>query len=92
MKKSVVFEFPDDFHFPEYFGQKNTTYEENTLCGLSGKVCEIVNIPSSTCVECPFYVPVDEYGPFCMLTGGDDVSKRPCPFYGGADTVNYNEY
>lgn len=74
MKKTVVFEFPDDFEFPPEFTDK-------VCCLPKG---------SKPVVFCPFYAS-DEYGPYCMLTGEGEGVGKPCPFYHGASTVNYNE-
>lgn len=91
MKKTVVFEFPDDFQFPEYFGQKNTTREEKDIGVHTGTVYNVRNVPTSTCFNCPFYISDDD-GAWCMITGGEEGHHAKCPFYGGADTVNYNDY
>lgn len=69
--------------FPEYFGQKNTT----------GTDWYSKPVKRSTCFVggCPF-VTGDEDA-WCPLTGDlDGENKHKCPFYGGADTVNYEDF
>lgn len=70
MKKTVVFEFQDDFKFPEKF-------LEEKCCG------------------CPLCASDGEGGEMCFITGEGDYpllpSKKKCPFYGGVDTINYDE-
>lgn len=75
MKKTVVFEFPDDFEFPPEFS--------NNICYKSKGRYE-------PAIVCPFYVSSDEYESYCMLTGGEEGDGKVCPFYGGIDTVNYD--
>lgn len=80
-KKTVIFEFPNDFRFPEKWG-----------------------FPQ--CDGCPFDISMDDE-PLCFLTGDSDcwpsvydkskggfvrLPHPNCPFYGGADTVNYDDY
>lgn len=91
MKKIVVFEFPDDFNFPEYFGQRNATRKEKDIGVHTGTVYSTKNLMTSTCFDCPFYTS-DCDGAWCMITGGEKGHHEKCPFYGGADTVNYNDY
>lgn len=71
MKKNVIFEFPDDFEFPEKFSEYGG------------------------CKNCPFFQ-MHDWDEWCFLTGdGDDTKgeeRKHCPFYGGADTVNFDEY
>lgn len=66
MKKTVVFEFPDNFEFPQYPDDK-------------------------ACFRCPLLCgDTYELDQHCFVTGcyTDEKEKDPCPFYGGADTVN----
>lgn len=97
MKKTVLFEFPDDFKFPKFFGQKNTMWVEERRLQTTGELFSRREIPESTCQECPFNVTGGGYGEEseCFLTGdmeGEKEEKRhKCPFYGGANTVNYDE-
>lgn len=76
MKKTVVFDFPDDFEFPPEFTEK--------ICCKS----EGWRTPD---VVCPFYISNDDYYPYCMLTGGGEEEGKTCPFYGGVDIVNYDD-
>lgn len=95
MKKTVVFEFPDDFKFPEYFGQR---------VGQDSAVHPWIRA-RSMCERCPFDSSVDDE-PMCFLTGDCEYGPSEfdravgemvylphpqCPFYNGADTVNYND-
>lgn len=69
MKKTVVFEFPDDFKFPEYYGQKNTT-QEIIIAGSVDGAHITETRPSCTCFDgCPFDSSIDDYS-MCFLTGG----------------------
>lgn len=66
MKKTVIFDFPDGFHFPVSYrnGEK------------------IEEIP---CEGCPF-----DFGDHCFLTKENPSEHPKCPFYGGAETVNFD--
>ena len=80
MEKKVIFNFPDDFKFPERWGNRkctgcpfDTSIDDEPLCFLTG--------------DC-------EYGPckFDRTTGKIVYLPHPkCPFYNGADTVNYDD-
>lgn len=94
MKKTVIFEFPDDFKFPKHFGEKNTARVEEIHLKTTGELFSRLEIPESYCNHCPFNVSEDgEAG--CFLTGDVEFESRgsykQCPFYGGAETVNYDD-
>lgn len=97
MKKTVIFDFPDDFKFPEYFGQKNTVRVEKVRLETTGELFSRRETPESTCGECPFCVAGGGYGEEseCFLTGDMEDEKeekrRKCPFHDGANAVNYND-
>lgn len=83
MKRTVIFNFPDNFKFPEYYGQDNMlkTIED---CGIE------YGAPWSACDECPLQT--DGYAAHCFLLGHKNCNsyqKPKCPFYDGKETVNY---
>ena len=96
MKRTVIFEFPDDFKFPEYFGQENMVEKIVRRCEITGEIMKTELWKKSTCFDCPFHIAGGGYGEElqCYLTGdfeGQAEEKRhACPFCGGADTVNYD--
>lgn len=81
MKKTVVFEFKDDFKFPEKYSCGNCTGcpfdtiagDDEPTCFLTGD-CEIGKEEWDK-----------ERGRFIYLP------HPQCPFYGGADHVSYND-
>lgn len=79
MKKTVVFEFPDDFQFPEKCGDKCSgcpfcvVDDCENMCSITG--------------DSPFGILRLEH-----LKGKIKHPAHPdCPFYDGSDTVNYDE-
>lgn len=80
MKKTVVFEFPDDFKFPEKCGDKCSACP---FCFVDDceKMCFITR-------DSPF-----DFLRMGYLTGKIKHPAHPdCPFYGGSDTVSYDGY
>lgn len=69
MKKTVVFEFPDDFKFPKRFTDEG-------------------------CKGCPLKTEDGQGDVMCFITEEGDYpllpSKLECPFYDGAESVNFN--
>ena len=82
MKKTAVFEFPDDFKFPKYFREENTTRTAQLVSMFLG-VYEKEEQWSS-CYECPFCEDYDLIDWWCALQkkDRDKIPKPgPCPFY-----------
>lgn len=81
MKKTVIFDFPDNFKFPKHFMQKNIRFEYKDAFGIERAV------KSSACETCTFYAGGDEE-PYCFLLGDEEGE---CPFYRGQKVVNYDD-
>lgn len=90
MKKTVTFNFPDDFKFPEYYGQENVKYKIS--------LTQTTPFYRSACDICPFEEIMfdeihDDYTHGCGLTGDTkytiQANRRECPFFRGQENVEY---
>lgn len=92
MKKTVIYEFSDDFKFPEYFGQKNIEKEFETKLIYNKNRIEKRKV--SACDDCPIAAYVDDES-YCGITGDSEYTKleerHECPFYRGQETVIYEQ-
>lgn len=63
---------------------------------ITGEILKTEFRKKSTCFDCPFHIAGGGYGEElqCYLTGDfeDQIEEKrhSCPFYGGADTVDYD--
>lgn len=85
VEKTVIYQFPDNFKFPQYYGQKNTV--------RAIKCWSVEEMrPWSACYDCPLQTGDDD-GSWCSLTGDDgETGPDPmyeCPFYRGQDTARW---
>lgn len=87
MKKTVIYEFPDDFKFPEYYGQKNI--EKTHVQKLTYHTVK-TTYETSSCYDCPLRAYADDYC-YCGLTGDDEDTppeeRHECPFFRGQETA-----
>lgn len=87
MKKTVVFEFPDDFKFPKHFMQENIKKTRILKTEYNGE--RKVTWDDSSCRECPLRVSASDEDFYCLLIGYYQEERRECPFYRGQEVEAY---
>lgn len=87
MKKTITFNFPDNFPFPQYYGQENIIRED-----LNPP--HIYTFCACYAWSCPFVGGNDEGGR-CILTGDRDGTpkneRHECPFYRGQEITEIRQ-